>query len=506
MRGTRIRQTKRQKPFILKLALFLIIVWAISGTWLYYSANKSLQNYQLQKAENNITWLKRLFYRPSKVKEMENLLSLITNGKTVNKETSTLSLETYKNLGLNYLKNKKDLEGFGKFYKYIEGEQVEIPFLKGLYLFDLGKFNDAKPYLKDKKPFINIYKKGRVPVIEDILYFDLASKKYIATVNGTNFLKNQFNINRHFLKVYKSTINQSLQKKAGTVLNKFNGSILLEQNGNLLVCFGKNIDVFNHHFEAGSVIKLITASALLTENPSLIKFPYICKKPLNLNGKLFYDWKSHGKLKSLQEALACSCNLMFGEAGVKLGGEIMQEWYKKFDIDNNKKVSLEELSFNIGRQEKEFDNTYTLARGSIGVDVPYVTPYWLIKTAAIFENQGIDSSPEIFSSYKILGVTENIEIPHKKGEIIVSEQIVNQIKEGMKLTTTWEQGTGKRAKIDGIDIYLKTGTAGDKPFNSILLGFFVKNGKTYSFSIFLEKGGKAEYNGAKALKELISVL
>jgi hypothetical protein len=506
MKGTRLRQTKRQKPFILKLALFLAVVWAISGTWLFYSANKNLRNYHLKQANNNVKWLKRMFYRVSKTKELENLIALINNGKPVNGETGSLSTETYKQLGLNYLKNKKDLDGFSKFYKYIESKQVTVPYLKGLYLFNSGQFNEAKPLLQNIKPFSDIYKKGRVPIVENVLYFELNSQQYIATVNGTNFLKKHFQKKRHFLKVYKPAIDLSLQKKVATVLSKFNGSILLEQNNNLLVCFGKNIDVFSHYFEAGSVIKIITASALLTENPSLIKFPYICKKPLNLNGKLFYDWKAHGKLKSIEEALACSCNLMFGEAGVKLGGEIIEEWYKKFFIDNNKKITLEELNFNIGKKEKEFNNTFTLARGSIGVDVPYITPYWLIKTASTIENQGIDSYPQLFSSYKILGITKYTDIKQQKGEQILNKEVVQRIVNGMNLTVKWDKGTGKRANIDGINIYLKTGTAGNKPFNSILLGYFIKNNRTYSFGIFLQKGGKAEYNGAKALKELITIL
>lgn len=500
------RETKNKNGFFIKILLFLIIVWGITGTWLYYSANKNLQAYHLEKSLQNVKWLKKIFYRPSNVKEMENLISLISTKNVINRESGILSNDTYKLICLNYLKENKDLEGFHKLYQYIENKKAIIPYIKGLYLFDMGDFEKAKEYLGSTEPFKNIYKSKRIPIIENILYLNLDTKKFVAKINGTEFLQNQFNQNRHYLKVYHSTIDFSLQKKAGSVLNKFNGVILLSENNKLSICFGKNVDVFSTYIEPASVIKLVTASAFLTENPSLIKFPYKCNKPLVFNKKLFYDWKKHGKLKSIEEGLACSCNLLFGEAGVKLGSEVMSEWYKKFYLDKNYYHSIEEIKFNLGKKSKEFDNSFLLARGSIGLDIPKIVPYWLIKTATTLANESKDTFPELFSSYKYLGIDNSIEITPEVGNPILDTNVLNTILNGMGKTVTWKNGSGVNAEIDGIETYLKTGTGGKKLLDSALLGYFKKNGKTYSFGIFLEQSGTATKNGAKALKELISII
>ena len=60
-------------------------------------------------------------------------------------------------------------------------------------------------------------------------------------------------------------------------------------------------------------------------------------------------------------------------------------------------------------------------------------------------------------------------------------------------------GTGKRARIKGFRFALKTGTAGEKKkgFNSILIGFAPVFNPKIAFSIFVEKAGRAELEGAR---------
>jgi len=89
------------------------------------------------------------------------------------------------------------------------------------------------------------------------------------------------------------------------------------------------------------------------------------------------------------------------------------------------------------------------------------------------------------------------------GEPLMAEDVLDSIRTGMELAVSWEEGTGHRAETPGIPLYLKTGTAGDPPYNSILMGWFEIQGVRYSFGLFLEKGGKAEFNGARVLQEAI---
>ncbi len=499
-----LRQKKKKKRLVPKLLVFLIIVWAAAGGYLSYKATKKIEKLQTVKQETTI--LKWIKFFPSYTRELSNINRII-KGKTPENKSGWLFNSTYEKIANNLLL-LVEIEKFNRLidYLYSRKKKPELNYYYGLYLFNKGKFEQAKPFLKDSDIFKKIYSQNKIPVIDNVLYYDMKDKRYHTKYKGLKFLESVFPENRNFLISYKSTINPEIQDIAEITLGDNEGFFAFARQGTLLALVANKVNPLNDYLEPASVIKLITSVAYLSENRNDVKFPFLCKKPLNIDGKLFYDWKAHGKLNSIEDALACSCNLVFGECGLSLGKTALLKWYSRFYIDNNKKLTFLETEFNPARTKKEITDRFTLAKAAVGLDVPEVTPYWLIKTASTFARNGRDSIPSIAFYKKVLGIEksgqaiENMKFTLNKNiDYVFDLQKVKPVYKGMEEAVELPIGTGKRAKVEWIKLMLKTGTGGGKPNDSVIVGVANYKNVNYSFALFLKKGGKAEYKAAQII-------
>jgi cell division protein FtsI/penicillin-binding protein 2 len=74
----------------------------------------------------------------------------------------------------------------------------------------------------------------------------------------------------------------------------------------------------------------------------------------------------------------------------------------------------------------------------------------------------------------------------------------------MKAAVEFERGTARRARVEGVNVAVKTGTAGDRPFNSIIIGILNPVNPKLVFAFELYHGGKCEINGALVAARLQS--
>lgn len=499
-----LRQKKKKKGFLPKLVIFLLIVWAGSGLYLSYKGTKKIENLVPPTEETKILNLIKFF--PSYNRELANVDKII-KGEKPSEKKGWLFNSTYKTIAKNLLTLQK-INEFNQFIEYLYNREKkpELNYYYGLYLFNKGEFEQAKPFLKDKAEFKEIYKTNKLPVIKGVLYYNIKNKTYHSKYKGLKFLEKIFPEKRNYLIVYKSTINPEVQDIAEITMGNNEGFFAFARQGQIIAMVANKVDPLNSYYEPGSVIKLITLTAYLSENRDDVKFPFYCVKPLNIDGKPFYDWKKHGKIPSFEEALACSCNLVFGECGLSLGKSALMKWYSRFYIDGNKKIKFLEKEFVPAKIQQEITDRYSLAEAGVGLEVPTVTPYWLIKTASTFARGGRDSFPEIATFTHVLGVNQSTGIVenmsftlHNEKDFIFDLQKIKPVYRGMEKAVELPIGTGKRAKVDWIKLMLKTGTAGEKPLNSFIIGVARYNNADYSFALFLKHGGKAEYKAAQTI-------
>ncbi len=498
---------KRKKGNFLKTLIFIVLIWAIAGTYFSYKATKKIEKLKYPGKEIKILSIIKFF--PSYTRELKNV-GLILENKTVSEQKGWLFTSTYKKV-LDGVLLMSDINRFKKLSEYLDlSRKEDLKKYYGLYLFNRGEFEKAKPLLTSIEDFKTVYSTNKIPVIKNILFFDIKEKKYVSKYKGLKFLETLFPEKRDFLVCYTSRIVPAIQDLAEVTLGDNKGFFAIAIQDSIIAMVANGVNPVKNYFEPGSVIKLITLTGYLQEGRNDVSFPFYCNKPLNIDGKPFYDWKKHGKINSFADALACSCNLVFGECGLSLGKNSLLKWYSKFYIDNNKKITLCEYTFAPGKLKKDIENRYELADAGIGLEIPEVTPYWLIKTASVYARNGKNGNPDCTLFKFILGVKDSKTIDFPFSEIgkdyIFDKNKVAQVYEGMKLAVDSPEGTGKRAKTEGMDIILKTGTAGNKPFNAFIIGCakYPDANTNFSFALMLKNGGKAEYKAAQLIRSFFA--
>ncbi len=498
---------KSRVPGWLKGIMILAIAWSLVGAGMYYRAGAALKACTgiPGAAFTKIRHARYVGFFPLKKRldEMENVADILAGRQAGYPDSARLAYDTYRTILRNLLAAHR-LDTFSALMNYLNRRGVSLPRFRALLDFDQGNFSAAAPVLKGDPAFAAFYKSGFLPVIRGVLDLDMKTGKYQAKLPGTAFLETAFRRKRHFLFLYESSLDPEIQRILYQSMGKWDGAFLLTKKFRLIGVCGKNMNPFRDVFEAGSVIKLVTMAAALSEGVH-VSFPYHCDGPIRVGGRIFYDWKKHGKLNSMADSLACSCNLVFAETALKLGPETESRWLERFGI-NHQPVQVGELQVLLGEQRLPLTGDYALARAAIGLDTPFITPYWLVRTAASLANGGQGGLPTPFVAEVVPGTRGKALVPRFEPASLFPKQTVSPIEAGMLRAVTWKNGTGKRAAIPGMKLMLKTGTAGISPYNSVLTGIFEVDGDPYAFGLFLKKAGRAEFNGTAVLKSALEKL
>lgn len=220
-------------------------------------------------------------------------------------------------------------------------------------------------------------------------------------------------------------------------------------------------------YEPGSTFKIVTTSIALQEE---IATPdkageFCCVGYIEVAGVKMKCWryyKPHGS-ESLRQALMNSCNPVFIGLGEKIGVSTYYKYLNKFgflkktgiDIPgeassiflNEKKVGPVELStIAFGQRFKITPIQMATMLSSIGNKGVYIKPHFVKK---IIRNSELDEN----------GNRKVTEIGKQEGERIISEENAANVLSMMQSVV--DEGTGKKAKSEGINIGGKTGTSED---------------------------------------------
>lgn len=199
-----------------------------------------------------------------------------------------------------------------------------------------------------------------------------------------------------------------------------------------------------------------------------------------------------GSTVSIMTALVLSCNIPFAELGMQLSAESIHAQAEKFGFNQSFSIPIP--------VEKSVYPLYTdpaqRAMGSFGQMDDRATPLQMAMVTSAIANNGTLMSPTLVDSIRSssLQTLENFE-PHVFSQPITSA-VAQEIQAMMIKGVT--EGVASNAKIEGVQVGGKTGTAQNgpgQPYTLWFTGFAPANDPQVAVAVMIENGGGVGQSG-----------
>jgi peptidoglycan glycosyltransferase len=216
----------------------------------------------------------------------------------------------------------------------------------------------------------------------------------------------------------------------------------------------------NSVFPMASIQKIITAAAAVGTGVATPETVDVCRGALNVGGRTIasYTGTSMGKM-SLGQAMATSCNTIFGQLALDMTRDKLEDYYSKFMFNRR-------LEFDLPMVESVFTiepEDYALAEAGSGLAGARVSPLHVALVSASVKNHGVMMRP-----YLIDRIERGGKVVQETEHEVLSEPMtkdtagkVSQIMEGtIEQGGTGYNGFGKPMLDQGLrrDVPAKTGT------------------------------------------------
>lgn len=211
-------------------------------------------------------------------------------------------------------------------------------------------------------------------------------------------------------------------------------------------------------YEPGSTFKVITGAAALEEGVVTPDKRYQDPGYLKVRSRIITNWDSnqtpHGEL-TFSEGMKLSSNVVLAQVGMDLGLENFYTYLKAFGFGEKTRIDIagEESGLLVPQDQARDIDLATMSFGQANL----VTPIQLLSAVSTVANGGTLYRPYIVD--QIInpdGTLIKQNMPEAKRQVI-SKTTSKQLTE--ILVDVVEEGTGSLAKIPGVKVAGKTGTA-----------------------------------------------
>ena len=264
-------------------------------------------------------------------------------------------------------------------------------------------------------------------------------------------------------------------------------------------------------FPPGSTFKVITALAALEDHKISSRTVFHCPGFMVIGGNRFRCWSDagHGD-QSLFEGFAHSCDVFFYNTGLLAGVDAIYEKSLAFGLSKPTGIDLpsEKKGFVPSRDWKRGTYHSTWYEGdtanlAIGQGYLQVTPVQALVMIAAVATNGQLFKPHVVD--KIGGV----KIAERNTKAMgVGLENWKLIKEGLDQVVNSSSGTGRLARVAGLHIAGKTGTAesGQEKTHAWFVGFAPVENPKIAMVVFLEHGGHGGVSAAQLASSVFAWL
>ncbi len=248
----------------------------------------------------------------------------------------------------------------------------------------------------------------------------------------------------------------------------------------------------------GSTFKLVVAAAAYASGEyspdSTLPNPVTYTLPGSSN-RVSNAWGGTcgpGETVSIAEAIRLSCNIPMAELAVELGDDAIREMAEKFGYNRSFDIPLTSTPSSYPRA---LDDAQTALSG-FGQGQVTATPLQIAMISAGIANDGVVMNPRMVD--QVIGDDLSVVRSGEDSEFgrALESDVADEVTEAMVASVS--TGAAQGARIDGIDVAGKTGTAenGNKPHTLWFTGFAPADDPAVAVAVVVEDGGGQGQSGS----------
>lgn len=218
----------------------------------------------------------------------------------------------------------------------------------------------------------------------------------------------------------------------------------------------------------GSIFKIVSALAALGEGLVTPETTIFCNGGYKFGNRIFHCWKRSGHgIVNLEKALVESCDVYFYDIGRRINIDRLAYYSKALGLGTVTGVGLRNekpgLVPTVEWKKKRFNQPWMQGENLsviIGQGFNLVTPLQMARLVATVVNGGKLFEPSLVSRIQdSQGKVIKIFSPKFLGQIPLSPKHLELVKKALVKVVQSPRGTGRAARLDGIIVGGKTGTA-----------------------------------------------
>ncbi len=241
----------------------------------------------------------------------------------------------------------------------------------------------------------------------------------------------------------------------------------------------------------GSTFKIITAASVLENISGAGSLVFECTGATKVMDQEIHDYNKaqHGSL-TLERAFRVSCNNAFAQAALILSDATLRATAEDFGFNDN--FLFRDLVVENSVYPTKNRNSVEIAWSGAGQSQVAATPLHMCMVAAAIANDGVMMEPRLLMSVTGPQGASRLKYTQKEYRTVAEKNIADTLDSFMKGVVS--SGTGTAARVDGLTIAGKTGSAegaidGTDATHAWFAGYIDSDALPYACCVLVEGGG-----------------
>ena len=258
----------------------------------------------------------------------------------------------------------------------------------------------------------------------------------------------------------------------------------------------------------GSTFKIITAVAALEHLQNAQNAIFTCTGATQVMDQVITDYGNdqHGEI-NLAKAFRVSCNNAFAQTALLIGDSALRKTAENFGFNDNflfRDLVVENSSYPTVNR-----NSFEIAWSGAGQSQVAATPLHMCMISAAIANDGVMMEPRLLGRVQSPTGTVRMRYTSKVYRTVCTPATA-QILDGY-MKDVVKNGTGTRARVDGLTIAGKTGSAegsanGQDVTHAWFTGYIDSDRYPYAVSVLVEAGGTGGSVAAPVAQKIFKYL